>query len=127
MAPHHDPEIRIAVISVPVSDQERARHFYVDQLGFELMRDDASLPGLRWVQVRPAGSSTSITLVDWFESMPAGGLRGLVFTVEDLASAYERLVRQGVEFISPPERRPWATEAVFADPDGNQFVLQQPG
>ena len=116
---------RVAVISVPVSDQDRARRFYVDQLGFDLIRDDDSIPGMRWVQVRPKGSPTSLTLVDWFESMPAGSLRGLVFGVEDLAGDYERLVANDVEFVSPPRRQPWGTEAVVRDPDGNEFVFQQ--
>ena len=54
------------------SDQERAKVFYVDQLGFELVREDDSMPELRWTQVRPQGGHTSLVLVDWFESMPAG-------------------------------------------------------
>jgi catechol 2,3-dioxygenase-like lactoylglutathione lyase family enzyme len=117
--------IQAAVVSVPVSDQERAKRFYVDQLGFELLRDDSSVPGMRWLQVCPPGSTTALTLVDWFESMPAGSLRGLVFRASDLVAEYERLLAIGVEFDGPPERQPWGTEAVFRDPDGNEFVLQQ--
>ena len=60
----------VIVISVPVSDQERAKAFYVDTLGLELQRDDDSVPGIRWVQVAPKGGSTALTLVTWFESMP---------------------------------------------------------
>ncbi len=119
------PTTQVAVVSVPVSDQERAKTFYVDDLGFELTRDDSSVPGMRWVQLRPPGSPTSLTLVDWFESMPAGSLRGVVFTVADLLGEYERLVANGVEFTSPPQTHPWGTETVFCDPDGNEFVLQQ--
>jgi catechol 2,3-dioxygenase-like lactoylglutathione lyase family enzyme len=48
----------IAVVSVPVSDQERAKRFYVDTLGFELVRDDTSVPGMRWIQVAPPGGGT---------------------------------------------------------------------
>jgi catechol 2,3-dioxygenase-like lactoylglutathione lyase family enzyme len=55
----------VTVVSVPVSDQDRAKTFYVERLGFELLRDDASVPGLRWLQVKPPGGTTSITLVDW--------------------------------------------------------------
>jgi catechol 2,3-dioxygenase-like lactoylglutathione lyase family enzyme len=117
--------MRVTVVSVPVSDQDRSKSFYLDRLGFELIRDDASRSGLRWLQVKPAGSATSLTLVDWFASMPAGSLRGLVLAVDDLAGAYERFTANGVEFNTPPQRRAWATEAVFRDPDGNEFVLQQ--
>jgi catechol 2,3-dioxygenase-like lactoylglutathione lyase family enzyme len=117
----------VAVVSVPVSDQDRARDFYVNKLGFELKRDDSSVPGMRWVQVGANGAPTTLTLVTWFDSMPPGSLRGLVFTTDDLDADYARLTARGVEFESPPQRQPWGTEAVFRDPDGNQFVLQATG
>jgi catechol 2,3-dioxygenase-like lactoylglutathione lyase family enzyme len=117
--------MQVAVVSVPVSDQDRARRFFVDTLGFELLRDDDSVPGLRWLQVRPGDGSVSLTLVDWFESMPAGSSRGLVLTVPNLIESYSELVDRGVTFDSPPQKRPWGTETVFHDPDGNEFVLQQ--
>ncbi len=114
----------VVVVSVPVSDQERAKAFYVDQLGFELLRDDRSVPGLRWIQVAPSGGGPSLTLVDWFDTMAPGCLRGLVFQVTDIDAEYARLIAHGVRFEGPPERQPWGTEAVFFDPDGNGFVLQ---
>lgn len=114
----------IAVVSVPVSDPEQAKAFYVNTLGFELVRDDAST-GLHWVQVRPGPASASLTLVNWFASMPAGSLRGLVVRVDDLDATFDRLASAGVEFAAPPQDRPWAREAVLRDPDGNELVLQQ--
>ena len=117
---------RVSVVSVPVSDQEAAKAFYVDDLGFELVRDDASVPGLRWVEVRPAGDGTSLTLVDWFrDTMPAGSLQGLVLALDDLQASCEELVGKGVEFERALEERPWGLEAVVRDPDGNRLVLQQ--
>jgi catechol 2,3-dioxygenase-like lactoylglutathione lyase family enzyme len=115
----------VIVVSVPVSDQERAKQFYVDKLGLELKGDDASMPGIRWVMVGPTGGSTSLTLVTWFESMPPGSLRGLVISCEDLRAEYDSLLARGVEFDGPPQQRPWGTEAVLRDPDGNRLVLQQ--
>jgi predicted enzyme related to lactoylglutathione lyase len=115
----------IVVMSVPVSDPERAKTFYVDTLGFELLRDDQSIPGIRWVQVAPKGSLASLTLVTWFDSMPPGSLRGLVIRTDDIETDYKRLVERGVQFEGPPQRQPWATETVFSDPDGNSMVLQQ--
>jgi catechol 2,3-dioxygenase-like lactoylglutathione lyase family enzyme len=115
----------VVVVSVPVSDPERARAFYVDTLGFELRRDDRSMPGMRWIQVAPKGSAVSLTLVTWFESMPAGSLRGLVLRSDNLQADYQTLRSKGVEFEGPPQQQPWATEAVFRDPDGNRFVLQE--
>jgi catechol 2,3-dioxygenase-like lactoylglutathione lyase family enzyme len=55
----------VTVVSVPASDQERAKEFYVGKLGFELVREDDSVPGIRWVQVAPKGGATSLTLVTW--------------------------------------------------------------
>lgn len=106
----------VAVVSVPVSDQERARAFYVDTLGMELIRDDSSVPGIHWVQVGPPGGGTNLTLVTWFDSMPAGSLRGLVLRLADLRGAYEALAARGVEFEGPPTQRPWGLETVVHDP-----------
>ncbi len=115
----------VKVVSIPVSDQERAKDFYVGKLGFQLLRDDRSVPGMRWVQVAPAGSSVSLTLVNWFPSMPAGSLQGLVLVSDDLDADYEAMVSRGVTFEQPPTEQPWATEGVLRDPDGNGIVLQQ--
>jgi catechol 2,3-dioxygenase-like lactoylglutathione lyase family enzyme len=115
----------VAVVSVPVSDPERSKAFYVDQLGFELVRDDDSMPGIRWVQVAPRGSSTSLTLVTWFDIMPPGSLHGLVLQSDDMDSDYLTLMDRGVRFESPPTQQPWGREAVIVDPDGNKLVLQQ--
>lgn len=116
----------VAVVSVPVADQDRAKAFYVDRLGFELQADQ-SMPPLRWIRVAPKGSATALTLVTWFDSMPAGSLRGLVLTSDDVQADYERLKAKGVEFEGPPKQQPWGTETTFRDPDGNTFVLQQAG
>jgi catechol 2,3-dioxygenase-like lactoylglutathione lyase family enzyme len=116
----------VAVVSVPVSDPCRAKAFYVHTLGLELTREDDSAPGFHWIQVAPRGSLTALTLVTWFETMPAGSLRGLVLRCRDLQADYEGLVAKGVEFDGPPHRTRYAiAEAVLRDPDGNQIVLQQ--
>jgi catechol 2,3-dioxygenase-like lactoylglutathione lyase family enzyme len=116
----------VAVVSVPVSDPERAKAFYVDVLGLELVHEDDSVPGLHWIQVAPRDGTTALTLVTWFESMPAGSLRGLVLRSPDLASDYEELVAKGVEFDGPPRRTPYSeAETVLRDPDGNSIVIQQ--
>jgi catechol 2,3-dioxygenase-like lactoylglutathione lyase family enzyme len=116
---------QVNVVSVPVSDQDRAKHFYVEQLGLKLVREDTSVPGMRWIQVAPNDGSTSITLVNWFEQMPPGCIQGLVLVSDDLAADYRALTAKGVTFDGPPEQQPWATETVLHDPDGNMIVLQQ--
>jgi catechol 2,3-dioxygenase-like lactoylglutathione lyase family enzyme len=115
----------VTVVSVPVSDQERAKAFYVDKLGFDLIREDDSVPGMHWIQVAPNPRTTALTLVNWFETMPAGSLRGLVVSSDDLRTDYEIFRSNGVEFDSPPTQHPWAAEAICHDPDGNMIVLQQ--
>ena len=57
----------ISLLSLPVSDQDRAAAFYVGTLGFELVADNRMGPAQRWVQVAPKGATTSITLVTWFD------------------------------------------------------------
>jgi len=115
----------VAVVSIPVSDQDRAKEFYVDTLGFELTREDSSVPGFHWIQVRPNGGGTQLSLVTWFDTMPAGSLQGLVLTSDDLDAEYRRLVAEGVVFEGPPQQQPWGMETVFHDPDGNKLVLHQ--
>lgn len=115
---------QIMLLSLPVSDQDRARDFYVDTLGFELVRDDTT-PQMRWVQVAPKGSATGITLVTWFPTMQPGSTKGLVMATPDVDADAERLRRAGVE-VSEPADEPWGRYVTFDDPDGNGIVLCTP-
>ncbi|UFS57918.1 VOC family protein [Subtercola endophyticus] len=114
----------VQLFSVPVSDQDRARDFYVGTLGFDLVNDVQMGPDMRWLQVSPPGAPTSITLVTWFESMPAGSTKGIVLETDDLVGEVERLTALGVA-TSPIEQQPWGTFVTFDDPDGNGIVLQE--
>ena len=113
----------VQLFSLPVSDQDRARDFYVETLGFTLVSDNQMGPGMRWVQVVPPGSRTSITLVTWFPTMPAGSAKGTVLETDDLDADVERLRGLGVE-IGDIESQPWGRFVTFDDPDGNGIVLQ---
>jgi catechol 2,3-dioxygenase-like lactoylglutathione lyase family enzyme len=112
------------LISVPVSDQDRARDFYVDTLGFELAMDTQLGPDMRWVMVKPHGAQTALTLVTWFPTMPAGSLRGMVLETNDLDADVKRLTELGVDIPGGLEDAPWGRFVQFADPDGNGIVLQ---
>lgn len=114
----------VQVISLPVSDQDRARDFYVGVLGMDLLRDAQMQPGMRWVQVAPRGGEATITLVTWFETMPAGSNRGLVLETDDLEADVERLRGHGLDFPDGIQQQPWGRYVTFADPDGNGLVLQ---
>ena len=115
---------RIAIISVPVTDQTAARDFYADTLGFDIIRDNPMGPDRRWVQVGPKGAETSLTLVNWPDGMPAGSLRGLVMTSDDIEADRDALAAKGVD-ITEVGDTPWGRFAMFSDPDGNGWVLQE--
>ena len=115
----------VQVLSVPVSDQDRARDFYVDTLGFDLIADYPMGPGGRWVQVAPKGAATTLTLVTWFPTMPPGSLKGLVLETDDLDGDVTSLRERGVAFADGGiQLAPWGRYATFDDPDGNGIALQ---
>ncbi|MEV6631829.1 VOC family protein [Actinoplanes sp. NPDC051470] len=114
----------IDVVSLPVGDPERARDFYVGTLGFELVRQTPMGPAQQWIQVAPPGGHTSITLVTWFDTMPAGSLQGLVLRADDIDAEVAALTGKGVAIPEGVQDAPWGRYAVFADPDGNRLVLQ---
>jgi predicted enzyme related to lactoylglutathione lyase len=114
---------QLQVVSVPVSDQDRAKAFYVDTLGLSLV-SDTSMGEMRWIQVRPGHGETSITLVDWFPSMPAGSTKGTVIESDDLDADIAALSARGVHFDGGVQEAPWGRYVTFDDPDGNGLILQ---
>lgn len=117
---------RLAIVSVPVSDQDRAKRFYIGVLGFVEGRDSPFRENARWIEVKPTtGSALTITLVTWFPSMPPGSLRGLVLLADDLDATYETLRNRGLSSATEIQVAPWGRYATFSDPDGNGWVLQE--
>lgn len=116
----------VEVVSVPVTDQDRAKAFYVERLGFREMIDTTFGEDMRWVQLGLPGAQTSITLVTWFDAMPAGSVQGLVLHVDDVDDVFGELSGRGVEFSGEPYDTPWGRFAGFADPDGNGWLLHEP-
>lgn len=114
----------IEVIAIPVSDQEKARQFYVS-LGFEVMAESDMGAGKTWLQMGLPGSFTSISLVTWFKKMPPGGLQGLVLRTDDLEGDVRRLSESGLA-VGEVEEALWGKFVSFKDPDGNGLSLQQP-
>jgi catechol 2,3-dioxygenase-like lactoylglutathione lyase family enzyme len=115
----------VQIVPVPVSDQDRAKAFYTDTLGFELRTENTFAEGMRWIEVVPKGSATSLSLVIWFEAMPPGSLQGLVFAVDDVRATYDELLARGVSFDFAPRKMPGGLQAVFRDPDGNGFLIAE--
>ncbi|MFK7803272.1 MAG: VOC family protein [Anaerolineae bacterium] len=115
---------RIAIISIPVKDQELSKSFYRDILGFTVVRDNPMGPNQQWVELAPPGAETSITLVTWFDDMPPGVVKGTVIETDDIESTHAELKARGLE-LSDLQAAPWGQYATFSDPDGNGWVLQQ--
>jgi predicted enzyme related to lactoylglutathione lyase len=113
----------IEVISVPVSNQEASKEFYL-KIGFQMMIEAPMGSGSTWVQLGLPGQATSIALVNWFAKMPAGSLHGVVLHIEDIAGEIADLKAKGVE-VQPIDDTPWGKFATFFDPDGNSWVLRQ--
>jgi predicted enzyme related to lactoylglutathione lyase len=114
----------IQLFSVPVTDQDRARFFYVETLGFELISDTQMGSDMRWVMVAPPGARTAITLVTWFPSLPPGSVKGIVLETDDLDEDVAILESRGVVIANGMESAPWGSFVQFDDPDGNGIVLQ---
>lgn len=116
---------KIELLAVPVSDIDRAKAFYVDQVGFTADYDSTVNEDLRFVQLTPQGSACSIVLDLNMTEMPAGSLKGIQVVVADAQAARERLVSNGVD-ASEVTDLPWGRFVYFSDPDGNGWALQQP-
>jgi catechol 2,3-dioxygenase-like lactoylglutathione lyase family enzyme len=128
----------LELVAVPVSDVERAKSFYADQLGFAVDHDSHISDDLRFVQLTPPGSGCSIVVGAPGLDMAPGSLQGLQLVVADLPAARAQLVERGVEVSeiqvfdggSPrPSREGDALDNVgfvfFKDPDGNGWAVQQ--
>ena len=111
----------IEVISIPVTNQQVAKEFYL-KLGFSLMVEAPFEGGANWIQMGLPGGGTSITLVNWFQEMPAGSVRGLVLKSEDLDKEIEELTARGIT-VGPADKTPWGRFASITDPDGNVLSL----
>lgn len=116
--------MKIKVVSVPVSDQDKAKSFYVDTLSFTVLKDTPMGPDQRWVMLAPPGGGVAITLVTWFPTMPPGSMKGLVFEVADIDATYAELAGKGLQ-ISAVESLPYGQFSTVDDLDGNGLVLQE--
>ncbi len=128
-------DLKLEVVPVPVSDVDRAKTFYAEQLGFVVDLDTRIGDEMRLVQLTPPGSGCSIQLSTGILKMPPGVLEGLQLVVPDIEAARADLVGRGVE-VSPVQHMEggewvegrggeWNSFVFFSDPDGNGWVLQE--
>ena len=114
---------RIELIPVPVSDADRAKSFYVDQVGFTADHDHRVSPELRFIQLTPPGSACSIVIGEGTTDMVPGTQR-IQIVVPDADDARQHLIDRGIE-ASEVDEADWGRFVYFSDPDGNQWALQQ--
>jgi catechol 2,3-dioxygenase-like lactoylglutathione lyase family enzyme len=135
----------IEVLTLPVSDVDRARAFYVDQVGFALDVDYAPGDDFRVVQMTPPGSACSVQVGVGLTDAEPGSVRAVSIVVADVAAARDELLARGVavgeiRHKAPladwrggwaaglePDRTDYASFTDFSDPDGNRWVLQERG
>lgn len=115
---------KIELVAVPVTDVDRAKAFYVDQVGFNADHDQQVNEGLRFVQLTPPGSACSIVMGTGITEMPPGSQKGIQVVVEDAEVARQELIGRGVR-ASDVVVQPWGSFVTFSDPDGNTWSLQQ--
>jgi catechol 2,3-dioxygenase-like lactoylglutathione lyase family enzyme len=117
-------DMKIELVAIPVTDVDRAKAFYTDQVGFNADHDYQVSETLRFVQLTPPGSACSIVMGTGITEMAPGSQRGVQMVVTDVAAARKQLIDHGVA-ASEIDVQPWGSFVTFSDPDGNTWALQQ--
>jgi predicted enzyme related to lactoylglutathione lyase len=120
-------EMKLELVPVPVVDIDRAKDFYVERLCFNVDVDVRPAEGVRVVQLTPAGSACSVVLGAGLPmiAMEAGSIRGLHLVVKDVVEARESLTGRGVDVGEIDDQGQGVKYAVFSDPEGNTWTLQE--
>lgn len=127
------PIDRVATVCIFVKDQDRAKAFYSQVLGFEVRSDEPMFPGApsRWLAVAPSGSETEIILYlpdenwDHYRQV-VGKSQALTFNVTNMRALHAELTGKGVKFVQEPDAQPWGTNAIIEDSEGNHLILVEP-
>ena len=117
-------DIRIELILVPVTDVDRAKSFYADQVGFVVDHDVRVSETLRFVQLTPPGSACSIAIGEGIIDTVPGSMKGIQVVVDDADETRAFLVANGVDAPEVQELA-WGRFTGFSDPDGNEWSIQQ--
>ena len=126
---------KLEVVVVPVTDVDRAKRFYSEQVGFAVDHDTPIGDDMRVVQLTPTGSGCSIVVASGLVATPPGSVEGLQLVVPDVEAARAQLAEHGVE-VSPVQHYegagrvdgpggPWNSFIFFSDPDGNAWAVQE--
>jgi catechol 2,3-dioxygenase-like lactoylglutathione lyase family enzyme len=114
---------KLELVTIPVSDVDRAKAFYVERAGFIADHDHIVQEGLRFVQLTPPGSGCSIAIGDGLTDVPPGSAQAQL-VVADIEIARNELRSRGVD-VGDVQSFPWGSFVFFADPDGNRWAVQQ--
>ena len=115
---------KLELVSIPVSDVDRAKTFYTEKVGFNADHDQRVGDEIRFVQLTPPGSACSVALGTGIINTPPGSVQGLQLVVSDIEAARAELVERGVE-VSEVQHFEWGSFVFFSDPDGNGWSVQQ--
>ncbi|WEG10892.1 VOC family protein [Pullulanibacillus sp. KACC 23026] len=117
---------KIKFCTIPVANQDRALKFYTDCLGCECLTDQPFGNGTRWIEVGWKNRETTFVLFTppGMESQ-IGGFAMASISTENIDHTYKEWAAKGVEFVEPPKKQPWGTQAIFKDSEGNTFVMTQ--
>ncbi len=117
-------DMKLELVAVPVTDVDRAKAFYTEQVGFHADHDHRVSDELRFVQLTPPGSACSITIGDGITDATPGSVRGLQLVVDDIEAARAELASRGLD-AGAVQDFPWGRFLFFSDPDGNGWAIQQ--
>ncbi|RBM10179.1 glyoxalase [Prauserella sp. PE36] len=117
-------DFKLELVSVPVSDVDKAKAFYVEKVGFNADHDHTVNDDIRFVQLTPPGSACSIAIGKGLSKMRPGSAEGLQVVVSDIEAARAELAGRGVD-VSDVQDFPWGRFVFFSDPDGNSWAVQQ--
>ncbi len=117
-------DFELQLVSVPVSDVDRAKTFYTENAGFNADHDHQVSDEIRFVQLTPPGSACSISIGTGLSDAQPGSVQGLQLVVSDIEEARAELAERGVE-VSEVQNFPWGSFVFFSDPDGNGWAVQQ--
>jgi lactoylglutathione lyase len=116
---------KIATAAVYVDDQQKAKSFWTEKVGFEIVAEFPMGPGSSWLEVAPKGAESALVIypksmmTNWQELKPS-----IVFVSDDIEATYSKMLENGVSFEGALQKMQWGTFATFKDEDGNSFLIR---
>jgi predicted enzyme related to lactoylglutathione lyase len=118
----------VRTVGLYVGDQDRARTFWTESIGFELLQDVPMGEGPDsqwWIEVAPPDKPILVLFTPEVAADQIGKCSNVIFTCDNIQKTHEELSERGVEFAEPPSKQMWGWWAMFKDPDGNTYGLGQ--